>query len=247
MTKFFSFVFLLPYVLLLCQNTNGVSDKIFKDSISYFSQNGRFFKCIRNKQNIDKCSNKVEIMPGTKEYKDWSEFFSTSIVYDKNYIYDLPYKKGQNFKIIQDYNGEFSHYQINAIDFRMAEGTEVLAARDGIVVKIIKDNKIGCPSKECSKYGNYISIIHADNTRAEYWHLMYDGVIVNVGDKIKKGDLIGFSGNTGWSSESHLHFVCYTPPYSKMKNLETAKTLFKTGDGNRVEYLYEGKVYSRNY
>jgi murein DD-endopeptidase MepM/ murein hydrolase activator NlpD len=62
---------------------------------------------------------------------------------------------------------------------------------------------------------NHIIIMHNDGTFAIYNHLMRYGVSVNVGDKVKKGYPIGYSGNTGYSSGPHLHFAVFkaTSPY----------------------------------
>ncbi|WP_277619852.1 M23 family metallopeptidase [Chryseobacterium angstadtii] len=89
--------------------------------------------------------------------------------------------------------------------------------------------------------------MHPDGTFAQYYHLKQNGVKVNIGDQVKKGDVIGLSGNTGWSKGPHLHFVCYIPRVSENKSRETIKTLFKTGNGNKAEYLVEKKTYSKEY
>ncbi|MCY0968745.1 M23 family metallopeptidase [Chryseobacterium wangxinyae] len=248
--KFFvTLILFLYHILILSQDKIKIYDGIHNDTISYFSEDNKIFKCYysRNINTVDKCKTREELLPKTKEYKSWIKFFSKSPIYDRNYAYDLPYQKGQEFKILQGYYGDFSHHNTNAIDFEMAEGTEILAVREGIVVQVIQNNNKGCPSEECAKYGNYISILHSDKTRAEYWHLKYKGSVVQVGNKVKKGDLIGYSGNTGWTNGPHLHFVCYSPSYMGMKKQETVKTLFKTGDGSRIEYLNEGKSYLKKY
>lgn len=164
-----------------------------------------------------------------------------------DYIFDLPYKKGKSYRVIQGYNGDFSHQDKFALDFEMPVGTEVLAVREGLVINIVQQNNIGCASKDCAKYANYISILHSDETIADYYHLSYQGAKVKVGDKIKKGDVIGLSGNTGWSSIPHLHFVCYSPSKIGAKKEISIKTLFKTGNGKRIEYLIEGKRYLKDY
>ncbi len=57
--------------------------------------------------------------------------------YDTSFAYDLPFQKGKLFRVYQGYNGVFSHQNEKAIDFTMPEGTEILAAREGMVVQIV--------------------------------------------------------------------------------------------------------------
>ncbi|KAB1231488.1 M23 family metallopeptidase [Chryseobacterium viscerum] len=167
--------------------------------------------------------------------------------YDKDYHYDLPFKKGKSFNIYQGYNGTFSHQNENSLDFTMPEGTEVIAAREGLVTDLVSTSNMGCPTRSCVDKANYITILHPDGTFAQYYHLKQNGVKVNIGDQVKKGDVIGLSGNTGWSKGPHLHFVCYLPRVENDKYRETIKTLFKTGNGTKNEYLMEKKTYSKEY
>ncbi|SIS63073.1 Murein DD-endopeptidase MepM and murein hydrolase activator NlpD, contain LysM domain [Chryseobacterium ureilyticum] len=167
--------------------------------------------------------------------------------YDKEYKYDLPFKAGKSFNIDQGYNGSFSHQNENSLDITMPVGTEVVAARDGIVTDFVSTNSKGCPTRACIDKANYITILHPDGTFAQYYHLKQDGVKVNIGDQVKKGEVIALSGNTGWSKGPHLHFVCYLPRVEKDNYRETIKTIFKIGNGAKTEYLVEKKRYSKDY
>lgn len=167
--------------------------------------------------------------------------------YDRDYQYDLPFKKGKSINVFQGYNGIFSHQNENSLDFKMPEGTEIIASREGLVTDLVQHNNTGCPSKNCADQGNYITIMHSDGTFAQYYHLQQNGVKVNIGDHVKKGDTIGLSGNTGWSSGPHLHFMCYLPKAAKDNARETIKTLFRTGKGDKAEYLLQKKNYSKEY
>lgn len=167
--------------------------------------------------------------------------------YDHTYPYDLPFQKGKSFTVYQGYNGAFSHQNENSLDFTMPEGTEILASREGLIIDIVQSNNKSCPTKNCAPFGNYVSILHSDGTIAQYFHLKQNGAKVNIGDTVTKGQQIALSGNTGWSSGPHLHFVCFVPSAVADKNRITVKTLFKTGDGKKTEFLEEKKSYSRAY
>jgi len=57
---------------------------------------------------------------------------------------------------------------------------------------------------------NFIEIRHPDDEYSQYCHLKKDGVVVKIGDTVKAGQLIGYSGATGWLAnvpEPHLHFM----------------------------------------
>jgi murein DD-endopeptidase MepM/ murein hydrolase activator NlpD len=186
---------------------------------------------------------------GNKKYK-FSYKFRTAMGdvnqknYDKNYIYDLPFLKNRKYKLFQGYNGDFSHKNENALDFTMPEGSEVTAAREGIVVKVIQNNNENCLKPECKKFNNYITIMHPDFTFANYDHIKFNGAKCKIGDVIKKGDLIAFSGNVGYSSGPHLHFVCYLGGFD---NWVTLPTFFKVNATAKGELLKEGVEYFKNY
>jgi murein DD-endopeptidase MepM/ murein hydrolase activator NlpD len=164
--------------------------------------------------------------------------------YDTSYVYDLPFAKGQTFKLTQGYNGANTHQHQKALDFTMPEHTEVLAARDGVVMKVVDINNQSCASEACKQYNNVITIYHADGTFADYAHIQYRGSKVKLGDKVKKGMLIAYSGNTGWSSGPHLHFAVFFLQNSHPQSIETK---FKVGDGSRVGFLKEKEFYSKDY
>ena len=136
---------------------------------------------------------------------------SKDAVHDETQIYALPYAPGKSFRVLQGYGSRFSHTGLEqfAVDFRMPEGTPVHAARAGLVARIEESNNIGCWDDGCGKYANFIVILHEDGTTGEYYHLQQNGVLVEPGERVLSGQLIGLSGNTGHTTVPHLHFAVY--------------------------------------
>lgn len=153
--------------------------------------------------------------------------------HDDSFAYALPYSSGETYLMSQGYNGPFSHSGKNALDFTMPVGTKVVAARGGIVTAIKEDSNKGCSNRDCLGLANLITIIHEDGTFADYVHLKRKGALVEVGDKVMRGDVIGLSGNTGFTSGPHLHFEVYLPAPG---NHQTLRTQFETAPGE-IEYL----------
>jgi murein DD-endopeptidase MepM/ murein hydrolase activator NlpD len=157
-------------------------------------------------------------------------------------VYMLPYQVGKSFKVIQKYFGRFSHIGQHAIDFKMPVGTPICASRSGIVVKLKQDSNIGGKKPEFSNDANYIIIYHQDGTMAYYYHLKQNGVSVKIGEEVKAGQIIGYSGNTGWSTTPHLHFVVKS---SKAWKHITIPTLFWAN--NRKKIKIDAKKEYRSY
>ena len=162
--------------------------------------------------------------------------------HDDQYVYELPFSPGTAYNLSQGYNGTKTHQGKNALDFTMPEGTTVLAARAGVVVRVKEDSDQGCGSSRCQKMGNLVTIMHEDGSFADYLHLKYQGVTVELGDTVETGDPIALSGNTGWSTGPHLHFMVQS---TLTGGYASHPTLFNLGEG-KPALLTEGKSYSAN-
>jgi murein DD-endopeptidase MepM/ murein hydrolase activator NlpD len=157
---------------------------------------------------------------------------------DTSYVYSLPYETGKSYLFVQGANSKImSHKGELAYDFKMKTGTKVCAAREGIVIDCRWDSQDGGLKQENLSDGNYIILQHPDGSRTMYWHLDYDGVLAKTGTTVKKGEVIGLSGNTGYTAFPHLHFQVNDPEGKEiLVRFETKK---KTG------YLKPGKWYKR--
>lgn len=128
--------------------------------------------------------------------------------HNDDYLYALPFARGSNVCVSQGYHGETSHKGLSAyaIDFPVPVGTPIYAAREGTVVGAEGSSNQGGSSPEYRKFANYVILEHSDGTMGNYYHLRQGGAVVRIGEKISKGQLIAYSGNTGYSSGPHLHF-----------------------------------------
>jgi len=164
--------------------------------------------------------------------------------HDDKIIYELPFERGFRYRVNQGYNGKKSHSGANrySIDFGMPEGSPVTAARSGIVVDMEDQNTEGGFDPKFLHHANYVKILHKDGTIAQYAHLSYMGVVVKKGQSVRVGQLLGFSGNTGYSDGPHLHFEVYRATTEITK--ETIPTLFRT-ESLDVTELLEGELHWR--
>ena len=89
------------------------------------------------------------------------------------------------------------------IDFGLPTGTQLFASADGVVIGTGNTDIV--PS--CHSWGKWVVIKHGFGLTTLYAHLSL--VKVRLGQKVKAGELIGYSGNTGFSTGPHLHFGVY--------------------------------------
>jgi len=132
-----------------------------------------------------------------------------------NALYRYPFPDGEAHAITQAHGGHLSSHDNKqnryAVDFDMPVGTPVVAARDGVVVDVVLDHTSGGRDISFIEDANTITIVHDDGTLAEYAHLSPGPALVARGERVTAGTLIAYSGNTGYSTGPHLHFVVSKP------------------------------------
>lgn len=130
---------------------------------------------------------------------------------DTSFVYQLPYTEGETYKVIQGYYSSIlgSHHNSIAVDFKMRIGTNICAARGGVVWRVVQHRNGHGLGRRFKDSANYIRIKHSDSSFAVYWHLKKNGAKVREGDTVKAGQVIALSGFTGKTITPHLHFLVY--------------------------------------
>jgi len=97
----------------------------------------------------------------------------------------------------------------HCIDFALPIGTPVKAVANGVVrCRVSRFAKTYDNSRYTDRV-NYVEILHADGRVSFYLHLKWRSVRVRVGQKVRRGQIIALSGNTGYATYPHLHFGLY--------------------------------------
>jgi hypothetical protein len=130
---------------------------------------------------------------------------SDSVTHD-DVAYAMPFGGNDRRRLVSGAGGP-THLNENfhSFDFEMPEGTPVLAARSGTVIYVQDGFTEGGLVPDLIDRANLVSIGHSDGTIASYGHLR-EGLEVLVGEAVSRGQLLGWSGSTGFSGRPHLHF-----------------------------------------
>ena len=130
--------------------------------------------------------------------------------YASSHAYLPPFAAGESFQITQGFEGEFSHTDSEnryAVDIAMPVGTPIHAARPGVVMDVERDFFEGGVKPAFGTRANRIRILHDDGSMAVYAHLELEKTQVYPGLRVEAGQLIAYSGNTGFTTGPHLHFA----------------------------------------
>ncbi|XBC40554.1 MAG: peptidoglycan DD-metalloendopeptidase family protein [Buchnera aphidicola (Nurudea yanoniella)] len=113
------------------------------------------------------------------------------------------------------------------VDIAVPIGTPILSIGNGEIIK----------TKSSIAAGKYITIKHNVQYTSRYMHLKK--ILVKVGDIVKKGEKIGLSGNTGYSTGPHLHYEIWEK--NKVVNPEKLIILEKLSEKDLKTYLQLSK------
>ncbi len=104
----------------------------------------------------------------------------------------------------------------NGVDFQAAPGTKVKAALNGVVVGAGDTDKV-CKG---ASFGKWVLLRHNNGLSTLYAHLSL--IKTFEGETVKTGDVIGYSGNTGYSTGPHLHFTVYATQGVKVMDKQSS-------------------------
>jgi murein DD-endopeptidase MepM/ murein hydrolase activator NlpD len=124
--------------------------------------------------------------------------------------YRAPFALGSTYTISQAYPATYTHDTPEsqyAVDIALPDGTPVYAARDGMIINVRHDAFRGGASPAMMDQANVVDVLHDDGTIAVYGHLHWDSIQVHIGQQVARGQALGKSGSTGFSTGPHLHFV----------------------------------------
>lgn len=179
-------------------------------------------------------------------------FGRSDALHDSSAGYRLPFQEGHAYTVTQAYGGRLATHNkpenLYAVDFAMPRGTPVLAARTGVVIDATLSHDEGGYDIRYRSRANVIAVVHDDGTVAEYAHLSRGEPQVKLGQRVEAGDLLGYSGNTGYSSGPHLHFVLYRPAVvnGKVSRLSVPVMFYADDSGARFSAV-QGSTVTANY
>lgn len=140
--------------------------------------------------------------------------------------YRAPFAVASDFSITQAFPLGVTHNTVDsryAVDIAMPVGTDIYAARGGVVFEVASTNfRGGIDPKRDAASANIVRIMHDDGTHSVYAHLNWNSIRVKPGDTVERGEYIADSGNTGFSSGPHLHFAVLQNVGMRMESVPIA-------------------------
>lgn len=157
-----------------------------------------------------------------------------------NYKYTLPFVSKEIIEIEAPYHLFAGNMQY-CVDFFLPECVPIIASRPGIIIEC--EDKYRRTCFRPVSFTNCVVIKHHDGEKSLYAHLKNKSLKVCVGQKVKRGQVVGLSGQTGLAWYPHLHFGVYS------KTGKNVKISFKQKINKRLtvqEALEEGAKVSKH-
>jgi len=157
--------------------------------------------------------------------------------------YRAPFAIANRFMVTQTFPIGITHVTPDsyyAVDIAMPIGTDIYAARGGKVVEVASTNyRAGPNPEEDGASANIVRILHDDGTFGIYAHLNWNTIRVKPGDDVTRGEYIADSGNTGFSTGPHLHFVVQA---NRGLRLESVPVVFEGPNGAGIEPEFQTEL-----
>ncbi|HEY6021423.1 MAG TPA: M23 family metallopeptidase, partial [Candidatus Paceibacterota bacterium] len=110
----------------------------------------------------------------------------------------------------------YSGHGHTGVDFAASPGTPILAALDGVVLGT-GNTDLTCPN---ASFGKWVFIKHGNGLSTLYAHL--SAFNVTSGQRVSTGDVVGYSGSTGYATGPHLHFGVYASSGSEISSFPSS-------------------------
>lgn len=157
---------------------------------------------------------------------EWFVFWGGDTV-AQNYHQDAPNQRFA-FDIVKvDADGKTHKGDGTKNEDYYAFGQEITAPADGVVTYVVDGVHDNIPGEMNKMFvpGNVVIIKHSNNEYSLFAHFKQNSIRVKIGDKVTKGQTLGLCGNSGNSSEAHLHFQVQNAPF--FEDEASMKTFFE--------------------
>lgn len=199
-------------VCVAFDSANTIHRILLKPYITFPKSDDRYTKNYYSMPILDEW---IVFWGGTNEFLNYHYLYDT-----QRYAYDLvKLVEGRSYK---DNPMRNEHYY--------AFNQKVLAPADGKGVKVVNDLADNVPGEmdETRPAGNYLVLAHGHNEYSLLAHFKQHSIAVHEGELVKQGQFVGLCGNTGNSSEPHIHFQVMDSP--DFMNCRSIRIRFTNGE-----------------
>ncbi|HIY06143.1 MAG TPA: M23 family metallopeptidase [Candidatus Evtepia faecigallinarum] len=162
-------------------------------------------------------------LPGPADYRSPRQYslpfrgawtvVNGGVTKETSHSWDIPTQRyAYDFLILDEEGRSFQGDETDPAAF-YCYGQDILAPADGVVAEVLsgqpdsritKDRKASCQARDLR--GNHILLDHGQGEFSLLAHLQPDSILVTVGQQVRRGEALARCGNSGNSSEPHLHF-----------------------------------------